>query len=250
MCRIFIYDGDLDDTEFVKALQKFSLLGENGHILVGDEKGHKDGWGLHSQLDDNELYFRSLESISENKILDIVNPILGSQGQLVAHLRKASVGKKLICNTHPFLRSGISFCHNGSIKIYSGSHFKEDRRLREGHTDSETFFLNILDRVPGQIGDSSLEDLRKALLEEIDYIKKNSDWTALICALHSSNGIILNYLWNEKNVDAERLNFKDYYTFYIGRKNGDIVLCSEKLELDGFEWEKLDNNTTLIFPKK
>lgn len=247
MCRIFAYIGELNDSDFAKSLGEFSRLSKEGCVPCGIESGHLDGWGLHAMTEKGEVYFRSIDLINKEKIILAANPIMGTRGQAVAHLRKASVGKKSICNTHPFLRSGISFCHNGSFFASKESDFVKDRYLREGHTDTETLFLRILDKVDGQKGDASLENLKQALLNELEEIKSLFPWTSLTCILKSSNGLVLNYLWNENHPDALKEGFDGYYTFFIGRKDKEIILCSEKLEVEGFAWEQLKNNTTLLF---
>jgi len=247
MCRIFAYIGELNNGDFTNSLEKFSRLSKEGCVPCGVESGHLDGWGFHAMTEKDEVYFRSIDLVSEEKISLVASPVVGSRGQVVAHLRKASVGKKYICNTHPFLRSGISFCHNGSVFASPDSDFVKDRYLREGHTDTETLFLRILDRVEGQKGDASLFNLKSALLSELEEIKSTFLWTSLTCILKSSNGLVLNYLWNESHPDALKEGFDGYYTFFIGRKDKEIILCSEKLDVEGFEWEQLKNDTTLLF---
>ena len=85
--------------------------------------------------------------------------------------------------------------------------------------------------------------------DEISEIKNTADWTSLTCLIASSDGIVLNYLWNEQYPRAKELRMQDYYTFYIGVKGNEIILCSERLSLDGFVWEKLENNTQRVFQK-
>lgn len=246
MCRIFAYSGDMSSPIYFEALEKFALLGENGCVPCGIESGHLDGWGIHTSDHKDNAYFRSVNSVSKDKVIDIANQLKDSYGQTVVHLRKATVGKNVICNTHPFMRTGISFCHNGSIHALPETAFTNVRNLREGHTDSETFFIKILDRVEGQVGDISLEVLKNALIDEVTEIKNTTKWTSLTCLLKSNDGIILNYLWNEKHPDSEKLGFKDYYTFFVGKKGDITIMCSETLDIQGFVWEKLVNDTVFV----
>ena len=250
MCRMLAYDGDLNSKEYQEILASFAILGENGCVPCGIEKGHLDGWGIHSSDTKDSIYFRSINSVDKKNLLNKANQLNNDYGQTVVHLRKATVGKNAICNTHPFMRAGISFSHNGSIHAFPNSTFISDRHFREGHTDSETFFMRIIDRINGQIGDSSLDNIKNALLEEIEEIKNISEWTSLTCLIKSPNGIIINYLWNEKHPDVEKLKLNEYYTFYIGKKENITVTSSEILNIDGFIWEKLNNNTVLVLPFK
>ena len=69
---------------------------------------------------------------------------------LVAHVRQKTVGPTHLENTHPFLRDGWVFAHNGTIQnqdmLRAGC---SGRRLREisGETDSELFFAYVLTRL-------------------------------------------------------------------------------------------------------
>ncbi len=246
MCRIFAYSGDLSSPVYIKALEKFSLLGENGCVPCGIESGHLDGWGIHSSDTKNSIYFRNCEPVNKDKLLNIANQLSNNYGQTVVHLRKATIAKNAICNTHPFMREGVSFAHNGSIHAFPETSFVQDRILREGHTDSETFFLRILDKINGQKGDASLYNIKSALAKEVEEIKSMTEWTSLTCVIKSQDGLVLNYLWNEEHVESETLGFKDYYTFYIGKSNGISILCSEILDIKDVIWEKLENGTILV----
>lgn len=248
MCRLLAYSGNIQNKDFLNALEQFSKLAKDGCVPCGIEPGHLDGWGIHTSNEKEEVYFRSIDPITTDKITNVIDPMTHTHGQTIAHLRKATVGKNTISNTHPFLRSGITFCHNGSIHVFPKTSFTEDRYLREGHTDSETFFLRILDRVSGQIGDATLENIQEALRQEIEEIKMNSEWTSLTCLIKTKDGILLNYAHNEEHPDVSKLKLNDYYTMYIGKKGDTTILCSETLDLDDFTWEKLANNTVLAIP--
>jgi predicted glutamine amidotransferase len=248
MCRIFTYHGELGSEDFIVALKKFSHLAKDVCVPCGIEAGHADGWGITAATKNDEVYFRSIEEISEKHIAGSVVSIPAEQGNAIAHLRKATSGKIALCNTHPFAQAGIHFCHNGSIHAFPKTAFVSDRYLREGHTDSETFFLRILDRISGQIGDASLGDITIALKKEIFEIQKTTEWTSLICLLQSRKGIIVNYLWNENHSEAVVRDFEKYYTLYRGRKGDNTIICSEMLEIPGFIWEKLDNGSIFEIP--
>ena len=69
---------------------------------------------------------------------------------LVAHVRQKTVGPTRLENTHPFVRDGWVFAHNGTIKatevVRAGC---STERLAEiaGDTDSELFFAHVLTRL-------------------------------------------------------------------------------------------------------
>jgi len=207
MCRIYAYSGNFSESELRESLVAFARLSDEGCVPCGIPSGHRDGWGVYGSTGNEELFYKSTQPPTDTAIYEKIKPLMGGTGQMIAHLRKATSGRNALCNTHPFVRSGIAFCHNGSIKAFPETSFVQARHLREGHTDSETFFLRILDRLPAQQGDASLENVRTALLEEVEEIKKLSEWTSLTCLLQTSDGIVLHYLWNESHEKSQEMEF-------------------------------------------
>ncbi len=69
---------------------------------------------------------------------------------MIAHVRKATVGKTSIANTHPFRRDGFVLAHNGTLRdvpaVIAGCSAERLAQI-EGDTDSERLFAFILTRV-------------------------------------------------------------------------------------------------------
>ncbi|MRG90749.1 class II glutamine amidotransferase [Polyangium spumosum] len=66
---------------------------------------------------------------------------------VVAHVRKATVGRTELVNTHPFRRDAWVFAHNGTISDVGWLERRTSRsRRREitGDTDSERFFASLM----------------------------------------------------------------------------------------------------------
>ena len=69
---------------------------------------------------------------------------------LVAHIRQKTVGPTSVENTHPFLRDGWVFAHNGTIKDqdFVRERVSAARRAEvQGQTDSELLFAHLLTRL-------------------------------------------------------------------------------------------------------
>lgn len=69
---------------------------------------------------------------------------------LIAHVRQKTVGPTSIENTHPFVRSGWVFAHNGTLKEHGALRAEISReRLSQiqGDTDSEVLFAFLLTRL-------------------------------------------------------------------------------------------------------
>ena len=240
MCRIFAYSGDLGSTDFENAVTEFSKLALYGNVPHGIEPGHTDGWGVYASNGGKEVYVRSAGEAAAEKLSTALQPVRGS-GQALIHLRKATIGVNKIVNTHPFLRTGVAFCHNGSIRSFPEGVVGD----LEGDTDSEKYFARILARTKSL----ALDDLTRAVEDEVASLKLG-DWTSLTSALVAKDGIVLKYFWNESHPMTEAGKLNDYYTFFKGTKGDSIVLCSEELDIGGFTWEPLTNGTTLAIPQK
>lgn len=69
---------------------------------------------------------------------------------LIAHVRQKTVGPTSIANTHPFVRGGWVFAHNGTLVDHAALRAKTSpERLGEilGDTDSEALFAYLLTRL-------------------------------------------------------------------------------------------------------
>lgn len=100
---------------------------------------HADGWNLQKGTEPAGRChkFREVAGRSRGHVL-------------VAHIRQKTVGPTRLENTHPFVRDGWVFAHNGTIKEQDGVRARcSARRLREitGDTDSELFFAFVLTKL-------------------------------------------------------------------------------------------------------
>lgn len=245
MCRLL---GFIASSDPKNLFEEFNKLKEVGCVPCGAPPGHVDGWGGIVWENNRQIILRDSNSITseaEKPLLEFIKNSGNFHG--VLHMRKASVGSVCLENTHPFYRGGISFSHNGSIKAKGDSNFVTDRNYREGHTDSETFFLRILDRLEVEFGDQSLESIKRAVLAELEEVKTFA-WTSLTLIISTREGLLINYLWNDQHPKSVEEEFEKYYTMYEGMNDeGETFLCSESLNIKGVKWVKLDNNTQKIY---
>lgn len=135
-------------------LTEFGLvLTEAPRCLAKLSREHPDGWGIafhEAGRDDPDrwrLHRGTAPAADDARFHEIAAKSRGHL--LVAHVRQKTVGRTRIENTHPFVRDGWVFAHNGTIKeqdrLRAGC---SGRRLREisGDTDSELFFAYVLTR--------------------------------------------------------------------------------------------------------
>ena len=240
MCRLLAFWGENLASQAGNVLRKFQELAVCGQVPQGFPAGHQDGWGMAAFENEKILLHRRkpVNAAEDDDYLQTTNDIEKLNANLIiTHLRKSSVGNRAMVNTHPFLRDRFIFCHNGSIsKSETISLLPRYAQMRRGSTDSERFFLYLLQL-------AREKNIRSAIGEAIDFVDKNFDYTALNFLL--SNG---ETLWavrevNENNKFVKRYNLLDYYSLYVGRMNGNFALvCSEPLMLPNVEWDRLPNH--------
>lgn len=162
------------------------LVGEDRiDALVADvSRLHPDGWGaaLSDRPDDPDL---DVQRSTEGALRDpgFVSVARNARAQAaLLHLRRATAGYAVDArNTHPFVLNGWAFAHNGTIPsaeridaLLGG----EWRARRAGTTDSERYFLCVLERMDKE-GDL-VEGIRAAVAD----IRQE-------CGLGSMNAMLL-----------------------------------------------------------
>jgi predicted glutamine amidotransferase len=123
-----------------------TALAEAPKSLAELSAAHPHGWGI--AVHDGRQW--SLErrptcALADARFYEIARRARGRM--LVAHVRKATVGRTVLANTHPFRRDGWVFAHNGTISDLDWlARRTSSARLREveGDTDSERFFAFLM----------------------------------------------------------------------------------------------------------
>ncbi len=203
-------------------LVKFQQLAKTGRIPAGViENGHKDGWGIAAfEKGKIALYERYAEDASQSTEYAATMAALQTtpHDAVLAHLRKASVGSKLIENTHPFRYKNFIFAHNGTIFDHQKIPLQpETEKFIQGTTDSERFFHYLMEQQDVEAG--------------IAAIKNNLRYRSLNFMMSDGKT-----LW----VLREAKEQEDYYTLYRATIGGTTVICSEKI-VEG-DWELLPNH--------
>jgi len=139
MCRLFgalstqIEAHPLALTETPKSLAVLSPDHPHGWgIAVHDGRS----WSLHKSptCAGSDARYHELAKVARGRVL-------------IAHVRKATVGRTNVANTHPFRRDGWIFAHNGTLgELDWISRRTSSLRSREieGDTDSERFFAFLM----------------------------------------------------------------------------------------------------------
>src|SRR5437764_14664697 len=124
-----------------------------GNALRVQSREHPDGWGVGWYVGRVPQVVRSLTAAHGDEDFEAVSSSVTASTSL-AHMRKASVGKVALENTHPFEWGPWLFAHNGTIPKWeqcrAGVEAEIDPALRDklrGETDSERCFLVFLTRL-------------------------------------------------------------------------------------------------------
>jgi glutamine amidotransferase len=119
----------------------------------GGESGpHRDGWGVGFLQEGDVLLVRQPEAASDSRFLAFVRQQHARSSTVIAHIRRATQGPRLLRNTQPFTRElgGQThvFAHNGMLPGIEGDvRFPARRFQRIGDTDSEHAFCALVERL-------------------------------------------------------------------------------------------------------
>jgi len=223
MCRMIFAVGDINVKELIDDFITLAADQNEKHEKNIDKVfKHGDGWGI-AYLENCKLkIFKSIKSVYEDPQIERFRDL--ETHFLILHARKASKGRVVLENVHPFeLKMNgqrYLFFHNGTIKdklVY------DKKFIPNGTTDSEKYFYYLLTNSNGNLNEFFL----KSRLEKV------GNYTGANFIL--SNGAIT-YLTNWYSENPK------YYTLKVLRKPGSIVVASEILpHYREKSWQSLEN---------
>ena len=170
----------------------------------GKRSPHKDGWGIWIKNRRGEYIHKETTPIWERKIEDFPKAKI-----LFAHARKKGSGASIgLTNTHPFIRDGAVFMHNGVAVVEHPDVL--------GDTDSEKLFMHLI---------------------EGDVIQKLRELSS--SKFSSMNSVL--YRDGEIYVIKYARKLLDYYTIFIEQREDRIIISTENLGCG----EEIPNKTVL-----
>lgn len=146
MCRM-IGIRTKDPALRLQFLKEFRSLADRSYTGPERLQSHRDGWGLVGLVDKGPLHLgRAPQDASRDPAYEDALAKAGRippDSVMIGHVRNGSVGGRELRNTHPFVREGWAFCHNGTVHgLLPPAGAKP-----EGQTDSEAYFLHLLNSV-------------------------------------------------------------------------------------------------------
>ncbi len=128
-------------------------LFHGANALRVQSREHPDGWGVGWYENGLPRVVRSLTPAHGDADFEKLSHFVSAQ-TVLAHVRKASIGKVAAENTHPFQRGPWLFAHNGTLpeweRVRGPLEALIDPSLRaglRGETDSERCFFLFLSRL-------------------------------------------------------------------------------------------------------
>jgi len=150
----------------------------------GKTDQHQDGWGIaFFEGCGCRMYLDNKASI-HSPVAELVRKYPIHSTHVIAHIRKASVGKVAIENTHPYQREMWGrywvFAHNGDLADFHPAFRGHFRPV--GGTDSEKAFCLILEtlREAFPLGKPSLSELHSELLKITKQIAESGPFNYLL----------------------------------------------------------------------
>ena len=178
------------------------LLGMNSHLPAsltlsftgfaqrgGCTDHHSDGWGIAFFESDGHnpgkaaRHFVDKESAATSPIAQMLRTYPIKSHNVVAHVRKATVGAVTLENCHPFVRELWGrywvFAHNGDLKDYAPHLHGSFKPV--GGTDSERAFCWLLQELnKSHAGVPSAEEMTRTLAELVPRIAQHGTFNFLL----------------------------------------------------------------------
>lgn len=113
---------------------------------------HGDGWGIAFHEGKDVRLIKDAGPAKNSQWVEFIKQREIRSHDIIAHIRKSTVGANTYSNTHPFTRelygSVHSFAHNGTLKkINEDPRFVPHHHHPIGETDSELSFCILMDRM-------------------------------------------------------------------------------------------------------
>lgn len=208
------------------------------------ERRHRDGWGLVALgAGGQRVHVRRPGDASQDPAYEeTLAKIAGLRNVLViVHFRNASVGPRLVANTHPFARDGWYFAHNGTVR--DAQALERPAAVYEGQTDSERVFAALMERLKGR------EDPAVALRKTAEWVAAHTPFTSLTCLL--TDGTTL-WAMRRLGTDLEDCGTREcqaeYYGLFRGRQGAISLVAQEPTHLGRLEeWTEVPTDEVLVW---
>ncbi|MDX8441117.1 class II glutamine amidotransferase [Bradyrhizobium sp. Arg314] len=237
MCRWAAYLGEAVFLEDIITAPCHSLIAQSHCAQEAKSPTNGDGFGLAWYGDRPEpgLYRDILPAWSDPNLKSLCRQI--KSGLFLAHVRASTGGATSRMNCHPFISGRWSFMHNGQIGGFEKIRRALENTLsdqvfdqREGTTDSELFFLLMIDQ--GLAADPQ-GAVSRATGRVVEASRRAGIEPALKLTAAFSDGEALYAVRYATDDHAPTL-----YTGAFTKRAGHCIV-SEPFDRDGGEWQAI-----------
>lgn len=216
---------------------------------------HADGWGIGFFEGPGCRLFLDWQASCTSPVAELVRNYPIKSTNVIAHIRKATVGQISLANTHPFMRELWGrywlFAHNGDLKTLPA--LNHGRYQPVGDTDSEHAFCWLLQQLSQRFAEEpAAEDLHAALRElalqlaqhgSLNFLLSNGEWLAAHCATH------LHYLVRQAPFGEAHLIDQDVSVDFkaLTTPADRVALIATQPLTDNERWTALSPGELLIF---
>lgn len=167
----------------------------------GTTDSHNDGWGIAFFEGAGVRHFVDHEAAAASPIARLIKQVPIKSTNVIAHIRKATRGRVVLENCHPFVRELWGrywvFAHNGDLKDFAPVLDGPFRPV--GTTDSELAFCFLLQELRHRFGDQppAQAPLQAALVALVTDIAQSGTFNLLLSdgtALYAHCSTELHYL--------------------------------------------------------
>jgi len=265
MCRLYAFRAsEPTKVECSLIYAQNALLQQSRRDEMGD--AHPDGWGIGYYVGSKPVLVRREFSAFEDLYFAETAEKIYSK-TVVAHVRRASVGKPLLVNTHPFSVGVWTFAHNGTLwgfeELEERIVAETDPQIlshRRGTTDSEACFLWLLSRMK-QAGISTderctdLERLSQVVCDAVTELAQRSQSTnpeeeEQLNWIVTDGVTMVATRWNRTLHWVFRENIRDCEICGIPHVNHDqdigynaVIIASEQISQE--DWQQIPNFSIL-----
>jgi predicted glutamine amidotransferase len=226
------------------------------HRRGGATDKHGDGWGIAFYEGPGCRLFIDTKPASESPVAQLVKTYPIHSLNVIAHIRKATVGGVALENTHPFVREMWgrywAFAHNGTLKGFEPK--LEGYYRPVGATDSERAFCYVLETLRrqfpyGQPGNAALYEAvgeiaaHLAPLGEFNFLLSNGELLFAHCATS------LGYIARKAPFSKAHLVDDDYEVDFntVTTPRDKVAVIATKPLTDNEVWTAMSAGQLLLF---
>ena len=193
MCRLYGFmSNEPAKVECTLVYAQNALMVQSREDIAG--RSHADGWGLATYENNHPRIERQAWAAYHGEHFRRAAERIYSCN-IIAHVRRATVGPPLIDNTHPFWHGRFAFAHNGTVTGFDVVRQRLRRAMTESHraairgsTDSEHVFRYLLSQHERHSGRPLLETLRAVVEKLLEWCKEAGPSSELGLNLMLSDG--------------------------------------------------------------